>query len=302
MAGPGPSAAHWTELHRPNTRVAATERPEPISKKQYSKVNLRMIKCAFRSSPVMISPPSERETVRTLTKNAQEELPHIDVTTVLTERRQMSAALELTAVQSNLRQLGHDVSEEAIVHMLKDLDLSRLLGQLAMSHRAAATARSESSSRETAAQAAPEEFAEPSQNPTVERSADARTLRDHSAYSASRISGRSSKSTSDRASPVMPSSHHQRSQLSSDSASQLSSHAEISMFSSDAVPSQEPLPSGDEMSQDTSIFPDEDEEDTSGYYVSARTADLVGALSHVTYMSCLQTWTGVSDDVKLVLL
>ncbi len=52
----------------------------------------------------------------------------------------MSAALNLAAVQSNLRQLGHDVSQDAIVHMLKDLDLSRLLGQTPPQHAVPANA------------------------------------------------------------------------------------------------------------------------------------------------------------------
>ena len=200
----------------------------------------------------------------------------------------MAAPLNLAAVQSNLRQLGHDVSEEAIVHMLKDLDLSRLLGQVPRSHSAAAMADAPSQSRchEFTAQAAlGGDSAEQKHITTGRADAVSLELRGCSVRSASGDSVHSLQSTSDSAAQApgsdMPrrSRHPQRPRA--DSGSQLSSHDNYSMFSSDAAPSRTPLPSADGMSEGTSIFPEQDEEDNSGYYISARTADLVCMSSRV---------------------
>ena len=196
----------------------------------------------------------------------------------------MSAALNLAAVQSNLRQLGHDVSQEAIVHMLKDLDLSRLLGQLPPHGAVSAgvSAQMQQSTGGSSAQVASEDAAQASEQCRSDSAARQDTERIDPACSSlsSDSRGSSSASQSFSHSPVdkledrLPYAYD----FSADSTSPSGSCGHYSMFSSDVSHAQTQAPDPDEMTDGSSIFQDEDEEeDDGGYYLSSHTADLVRA-------------------------
>ena len=191
----------------------------------------------------------------------------------------MSAALNLAAVQSNLRQLGHDVSQDAIVHMLKDLDLSRLLGQIPPQDAVPTNATAQvqhknggSSSRaasDDAVEASEHSRSEPAEGPDAKRSTPASSL----IRSDSRGSSSSSQSFSH--SPVDGRQRYAY-DFSADSSSHSGSRGQYSMFSSDVSHAETQTPDPDGTSDGSSIFPeDNEEEDDDGYYLSARTADLV---------------------------
>ncbi len=196
----------------------------------------------------------------------------------------MSAALNLAAVQSNLRQLGHDVSQDAIVHMLKDLDLSRLLGQIPPQDAVSAgvSAQMQQNNRSTSPQEASHDGteaselcrSEPAEGPDPARSTPA------SSSFRSNSRGSSSSSQSFAHSPVENQQDRQPSayDFSADSSSRSGSRQHYSMFSSDVSHAETQTPDPDGASNGSSIFPEENEEDDDdGYYLSSRTADLVRA-------------------------
>ena len=202
----------------------------------------------------------------------------------------MSAALNLAAVQSNLRQLGHDVSEETIVHMLKDLDLSRLLGQLPPQDAATAdaSAQMQQSKDGSSTRAASDDAVAASERCGSETAEGIDAEHSSSTCSSLRNDSRGSSSSSQSFSDNPVDKPQDRQPYAYDfsagsSTSFSGSRGRYSICSSDVSNAQTQTPDPDGMSDGSSISPDQDEEDDDeegddgGYYLSSRTADLVGA-------------------------